>query len=300
MSLVLNLISSPLFWLDIALSVSGGVLVYWGLRIEKNAEKQLPPEDFSEHVFRDVIDKQRGEIERGWRILMTGIVIEVVAALAVSVISGLEMAEANERSKVAGRQAAEAVAQTKTLESTNLALRVKLVELELRMQPRIITPEKLTNFIFLTQKLKKVPVKILTGFKDDESEGFAAHLRQMLNEAGFTFEPNGQPWAIDRDRSRLISEPIERYEKPPDVYLLTSNTNYSAANIGETNIPFTIPHEVVNGRTRPISVTGSAEEISEALTFCFGKLGITVVWIHDAPRWLSGAEWGLFVPQKIR
>ena|SRR5208283_3815908 len=108
MNLVLKLISSPWFWADIALSVSGGVVVYWGLLVEKKAEKNLPPADFKPDIFEDVLAAQKREVERGWRILMAGIVIEVVAAFGVSIISGLEIADLTEKSATANLEAKQA------------------------------------------------------------------------------------------------------------------------------------------------------------------------------------------------
>jgi uncharacterized membrane protein len=103
MNLVLKLISSPWFWADVFLSVSGGVLVFIGLRIEKAAEKK---QYFG--AFTDEVQSQRAKAERGWRILMLGIVVEVIAALGISVISGLEIADLTEKSSVANEKAEDA------------------------------------------------------------------------------------------------------------------------------------------------------------------------------------------------
>src|SRR6266571_3007279 len=108
MNLILKLFSSLWFWADILLSVSGGVIVYWGLRVEKKAERKMPPADFNPDIFDDVVESQKSELERGWRILMTGIVVEVVAALAISVISSLEIADLNDKSAAANLEAKQA------------------------------------------------------------------------------------------------------------------------------------------------------------------------------------------------
>ncbi len=157
MNLLGKLLLSPWFWADIFLSISGGAIVYWGLLIEKRAEKLLPPEDFRPDIFDDVVRQQKSELERGWRILMTGIVVEVVAALLISIISGLEVArlhdqtaDANLEAKQAGTNAAAsyehaAIAEkeaaqanqlaaeynerSKQLESTNVQLSLKVEEL---------------------------------------------------------------------------------------------------------------------------------------------------------------------------
>ena len=91
MYLVLKLVASSWFWLDVLLSVSGGLIVWWGLKIEKKAGDLLPPEIFKPDIFSDIVERQKSELDRGWRILMFGIVVEVVAALGVSILSNIEI-----------------------------------------------------------------------------------------------------------------------------------------------------------------------------------------------------------------
>jgi hypothetical protein len=122
MNLLIKLVESPWFWLDVILSVWGGILVWRGLRIEKNAEKLLPPENFKPDIFADVVEKYRSEMERGWRILMRGIIIEVVAALGISIISGLEIAELNDKAERAEKDAARANERAAVIESKNAIL----------------------------------------------------------------------------------------------------------------------------------------------------------------------------------
>jgi hypothetical protein len=135
MSLVLQLISSPWFWADIVLSMVGGIIVWWGLRVEKEAEKFLPPEDFKPGLFDDIIKRQKREVERGWRILMTGIVFEVVAAFGISIISGIEMANLEDEASQAEKDAAFANERASSnelavaiLTSNNLALQQRIGE----------------------------------------------------------------------------------------------------------------------------------------------------------------------------
>ena len=122
--------------MDVAFSISGGLVVWWGLVIENRAEKRMPGENPDDDIFADIIAKQKRELKRGWRILMTGIVMEVVAALAVSVISGLENAALNEEAgtarKVSGeaiKQAGQANERAAITESNNLILQGNIVAL---------------------------------------------------------------------------------------------------------------------------------------------------------------------------
>jgi len=55
------LISSPWFWASLALSGLGGVIVAWGLRVEKLAERKLPPADFKTDILKMLL-KRQGEV----------------------------------------------------------------------------------------------------------------------------------------------------------------------------------------------------------------------------------------------
>ena len=159
MHLFLRLISSPWFWADVLLSVSGGVLVYLGLRLEKAAEKKEYP-----GAFVDEVKSRKLKAERGWRILMVGIVVEVVAAFGISVISGLEIADLSDKSaaanleaKQAAKEAGRANERAAMVESNNAVLSLHVEELrsnnialERQMQPRLIESshpiKRLTQF----------------------------------------------------------------------------------------------------------------------------------------------------------
>ena len=127
MNLVLKLISSPWFWTDVVLSVSGGVLVYLGLRMEKAAEKK-------EYLgaFTDDVKLLKLKAQRGWRILMTGIVVEVVAALGISVISGLEVANLTDQAATAGLEAKQA--ENEAGQANERAAKFELAATELEQQ----------------------------------------------------------------------------------------------------------------------------------------------------------------------
>jgi hypothetical protein len=99
MNLIVQLVCSPWFWVSVFLSISGGIVVAWGLAVEKQAEKLMPPDNFKPDVFYDIVKVIKKKEERGWKILMTGIVMEVVAALLVSIISGLEVAGLNQKAE---------------------------------------------------------------------------------------------------------------------------------------------------------------------------------------------------------
>jgi hypothetical protein len=87
--MVVRLISSGWFWLELFIAVIGGVIYFWGHWIERRAERFLPPESFRDDIFGDIVLRYKTEMERGWKILMFGIAFEVIAAFAITVSAGL-------------------------------------------------------------------------------------------------------------------------------------------------------------------------------------------------------------------
>jgi hypothetical protein len=55
MDLVKEMLQSPWFWIDVILSISGGVIVWWGLKVERDAETLIPPDSFKPDIFNDII-----------------------------------------------------------------------------------------------------------------------------------------------------------------------------------------------------------------------------------------------------
>jgi hypothetical protein len=195
MNLVLKLLASPWFWLDIFLSVSGGIIVWWGLRVEKRAERLLPPDEFKPDLFDDIVKKQKREVERGWRILMTGIVFEVVAALGISVISGLEIASLNDKAEQAGKDAAAAKLEAGQANERAAMVESNNVALEAQIQPRRIPPEQkeairrdLREWRFIREKCE---VHITVEGYDTEARIFADQIGNLLGENFRVFTEEG-------------------------------------------------------------------------------------------------------------
>jgi hypothetical protein len=200
MNSIEKLLCSAWFWLDILLSVSGGLVVWWGLVVEKKAEKFVIPSDFKQDIFQDLVDEQKKQLERGWRILMTGIVIEVIAALGISVMSGLEIADLTDKtananlaakqaesdSSEARKQAGEANERAANTESNNLVLQTLVLKLEAKSRWRTIEPEQKRNFIELTKKVLPFPIRVrMASNANAETESYGNRIRELLDAAGF-------------------------------------------------------------------------------------------------------------------
>lgn len=216
MSLVLKLISSPWFWVDVVVSITGVFLVFWGLWLEKKADQKLPPSDFQPDIFGDIVERQKAQLERGWRILMIGIVVEGVAALGISVISGLEIAQLNDQAsksnlrvaqletdvvqlRTIGERAKESAALATTeaekvkkereiAEAGRLALEIKLRELEEKQGDRIIKPKQDANLVQCLRKWtgqKFVMLRWQGVVNAKESEAYGVQIFSALERAGF-------------------------------------------------------------------------------------------------------------------
>lgn len=196
--------------------------MYWGLAVEKKAEKLLPPDDFKPDLFADIIKRQKHEVERGWRILMIGIVFEVVAALGISIISGLDVAglgekaaAANFEAKVAETNAAASFAQAaeanerakkfdadrvmvereaEEIRQTNFVLQAKLLEMQGAIHPREITTENRDTFVGFSKPFSKKPIWIMTSNAAGETFDFASAIRKLFDDAGY----GSKDWASDK------------------------------------------------------------------------------------------------------
>ncbi len=85
--MILSVLSSPSVWTELVVSLvaaSGGVIVYWALRLEEYGEKE---------EYRDIEDFRSSKLKSssGRKILMRGIVVEIVVAFAVAAWDGLEI-----------------------------------------------------------------------------------------------------------------------------------------------------------------------------------------------------------------
>jgi hypothetical protein len=271
------------------------------LLIEKRAEKMLPPKDFRPDIFGDIVEKYKSEVERGWRILMVGIIVEVIAALGISVISGLEVASLNDKAEQAGKDAAnaerdagQANERAANTDSNNLVLRSNVVALEIKLQPRNITTKQIEDFMFLTDKMSKFPIRVRIGSID--SAGFARRVRFMLNQAGYTTPDEDSKFSegVNFETTGYVFPKTNRDNVEwDDVVFCTDSTN----EVESYHFRF----EITNGFTRPIvyldGVQGDTNRIFAALDFVFGQIGIkTGQWPKSD---LAGsAHFGIFVNPK--
>jgi hypothetical protein len=206
MHLIIKLLENPWFWADIFLSLFGGIIVWHGLAIESKAEGLLPPDSFRPDVFGDIIEQYKAEIRRGEKIVRWGVIIEVVAALGISVISGLESAALNDKAEQAEKDAAQANERAAKFDSdrilvekeadeirgTNFILQAKVLELEARTEPRTINPDQRKALIDRLTLCPKGKVFVMASVLDAEATAYAEQIEDVLKSSGFeVVRPSG-------------------------------------------------------------------------------------------------------------
>jgi hypothetical protein len=175
--------------------------------------------------------------ERIWGyVLILGLALELIALPNHFIEAGKlkQLAErANERATIT--------------ESNNLVLRSNVVALELKLQPRVITPAQMTNFESLTKLItKSLPIKISIG--STAQAGLARQFREMLDRSGFKrHQGETEPWGFSIDNiaiGRLIGEPTE---PRPFIYLIYGTNvpkTYSWYRDAKTGFSVTVTNQM--------------------------------------------------------
>lgn len=199
------------------------------------------------------------------------------------------------------------------VESTNLVLRTKLGELEIKTRARAITPNQVTNFKILTEKIPKVPIKITVGPRGADSDQFAYQLRLMLNQAGFLIPSNSGELGYNSDTAKVIVRDIAEITPP------TTPSNVVRANMIDANgkpqwwspwpdlvivvygpnQPYIFERSYLDERVdkffRPIVSEANNRQVTEALYRVFEQIDVSVGWMHST-TWVKHGEFEIYIP----
>jgi hypothetical protein len=190
------------------------------------------------------------QIKERWKLFWAGI---VVLGLSVELIAfGLSY-----------------LASTNEIEG----LRKSNLELQIKLQPRTISKKSMDDFILLTEKMQKIPIKIAFVVGRSETVNFANQLRQMFTQAHFDTPTNSGPWGINTDRSAWRHEIIGDTNWT-DVIFVINGTN----DIGPI---LKIRVEKINGFSRPVWPETNNYVFVGALKDMFQQIGISCDWHHD-------------------
>jgi len=169
-------------------------------------------------------------------------------------------------------------------------LRSKVATLELRAQPRSITARQLEKFIFLTERIPKIPVNIIIGPEGEDTETYALQLRRMFTYAGFTTDKEAARhlWGITRI---------------PNLFTGITGTNSDWDDlefIGESDEPvkYSFRGERTNDLQRIILSPNETNEVPQAMDFIFKQIGIKAHWINH-PELITPGELTIFIPLRV-
>ncbi len=227
-------------------------------RFSDNLEKKLPASKV----------QSRWKV-RFWKMVVGGLAIELIAFGLAFIASNREIEE---------------------LHKSNLELQAKL-------NPRTITLEQITNFIYSTELIRKIPIKICIGQEGSDTETFAYDLREMFTLAKFPVDSSAGVWGITRDPNFISTRPIGYTNEYPDVWLVYYSTNNWEK---EQKIPhrFHIKANYFPFSTnmQPMVLENDPQELFDAIYFTLKQTHIKVETTPDTYWVKTNGEFALLVP----
>lgn len=158
--------------------------------------------------------------------------------------------------------------------------------LELRLQPRKITDKQVRDFIFLTERIPKIAVRVDvgSGVFNQETCNFAFEIRELLQQAKFLVPESDQKYSMN-----VFNEPSRTFiskDGPTDLIMFVESS-------GLTKPQF----EMVNGIKRPVAQNGNTNDIYAALYYAFSEAGISIGLVSK-PEWTHDTHMEIFVREK--
>jgi hypothetical protein len=275
------------------------ILVAIGLLIEVVAS----------HVVYGISDLQNLELKQeAGKAMISAAYSESNSAQVLLQVAGFNKEAADAREAAGNAFKLESIANERAskfdlarseIEKQSEELRAKNLELQKQLQPRIITIEQITNFIFLTDKIQKISVGVRIGEMRDETFNYAWQVKHMLKQAGFKTPDSDSnnpayPEEIHCDPATVSYYPkIGDAEKWIDLDFVWNSTNDLSV--------YNFRYEITNGFTRPIiskDEIGDTNVVFSALKFCFSQIGITNTVTLSKPDWVNAGQFQIFVTQK--
>lgn len=212
----------------------------------------------------------------GWLILVAGLAMEFLGDQFAKRIADRETARLAVLAGNANRTAEE-------LRATNMVMQLKL-------QPRRITPSQVTNFVFLTEHVTKIPIKISTGVDEGDTLNYAGQLRAMLTSAGFGIDSSAGVLGVTREPSRIVYSKIGASFPTPSVLLVFYSTNQQISLPSITTVTGPRGTQLVVTNSNPAKIYRAVLEALESV-------GIPVDSVSGT-TWAKPGEFEFFVPPK--
>jgi hypothetical protein len=258
-------------------------------------------EILSKKYFKHWYEKHESAVETFgvicWVIVMIGLALEIPDAAKTD----KDAEELRKQAGVAEQKSNEAEVLAGLIGTTNahlvadnLVLRSNVVELELKLQPRTITIWQITNFIFLTERIPKFPIRVVTGLPNDETFSYAIQIKAMLNQAGYATPDSDTNYlqGVYSDPTAITFQKIGETNEWADLEICSPSTNEIVSE--------TIMGEKINGFQRPIIFSlDDTDGIAKAFIRIFNQIGIKTGYV-PAPAWISPNHLGVYIRQKAQ
>lgn len=227
---------------------------------------------------------KRYEVVAGW-ILIIGLAMEYQGHKNETVLLDLN-------NSLLGQDASQAIERASTANKEAQRFRVKADELEAKTKPRMITETQVTNFIFLTRFISKIPVTVSVGQEGFDTTSFSFQLREMLSKAGFEKKEDG-PYGVKSAPNRFSARYIGQEPEVSDVLLVVP-----PKDVTNSSFQVTLPTNMTNGFKCPIVTSTNEMEIMAGIYMALPQIGISVKPMSGENWAVSGYEF--FVPIKYQ
>ncbi len=218
-------------------------------------------------------------------VLMSGLSLEFWAGQKALQISHQQNAilttEASQALKDAGEANERAAKANERAANAELAL-AKL------KYGRSISDAKKREFIFLTEKIAKVPIRIEIIAQGRDTEQFAIELRDMFTMAGFKTNSEAGSYGITREPALYITPSVGETNEVPDVRFLWSFNSHD-------KIFFPEGSETTNGVTRYSASQTNQEALISALALSLNQIGLSTDTRYIAGL---GSPFYIYIPVK--
>lgn len=215
----------------------------------------------------------------GWLILVIGLGLEELAHHKIDGIKSDEILRLTRKLESTTQLAGDAIERaglanerSAFLSRSNLLLQETILLLQKEMAPRRITIEQATNFMFLTEQIEKIPIKIIIHQGDGETTTFACDIREMFRRSGFVTNADASSFGLNFEPQLLYA----RFFLATNVFQGVTFAQYT------TNRVYAKPQLVwqrTNGVDRPVVQGTNSLQVFEGLRQCFEKIGIATEWI---------------------
>jgi hypothetical protein len=183
LAIALGWLLLPSFWFWIIVEISAALLVAvgcsgeWWLHHHPAGRKKKEKDEYH-HLEAKFI-----------AVVAIGVITELFTlthAIREGITLERKVSRVNERAAIAERAASEAKERTAIVESNNLALRSKVMELEAKNRWRTISTEQKDAFTNITKSVLKIPIRVrMSSRANAEAQSFAKVIRDVLDLAGF-------------------------------------------------------------------------------------------------------------------